>query len=645
MYLKYLLRAFVALTTTAVLAQPPSLINYQGRLVNGTNLVNGTVGLTLRLFDAPSAGKFLYADSNQVVVVDGLYSTYIGDGTITNDLDSALLATNVWLEAVVNGTVLSPRERFVSVPYARMVHDISTAPRGNVAVSSVSGTNAIFSASRHSVISGGGGNSMEDTLYSVIGGGHQNRIQLFADYSTISGGRSNMIASQVNAASIGGGIRNTIGLDAQNAVIGGGSNNAVSARDSVIGGGDNNRILSGAEYALISGGRINVIHSNAVKSVISGGENNQILRGSSYGVIGGGSANVISTNAFYARVGGGVLNNVDRESPYSVVGGGVGNIIGPFSPSTIIGGGTQNQVGSGSTNSLIAGGANNQIGTNSVGAIISGGRNNTIQANASGSVISGGQENEIEAFSSHAVIVGGHGNSIGSNGFGNVIANGFQNTIKNGSEYSVIGSGYFNNIEGTYGVIPGGYFNQVQASYSMAAGTLAQVSSNHHGSFVWADASLRTPPRFSSTTSNSVSMYAAGGYYFHSGPGNLGVQLNPNATAWAVLSDRHAKENFDPIDTAEILQKVSDLPLTAWTYKHDPDHRRYIGPVAQDFHAAFGLGNDTSITTVDTDGIALAAIQALAKEKEVFGVRVSKLEEENARLHEELEAIKRILGM
>jgi hypothetical protein len=51
---------------------------------------------------------------------------------------------------------------------------------------------------------------------------------------------------------------------------------------------------------------------------------------------------------------------------------------------------------------------------------------------------------------------------------------------------------------------------------------------------------------------------------------------------------REAKENFEAIDAREILEKVAGLPLTSWNYKADPDHRRYIGPVSQDFHAAFG---------------------------------------------------------
>jgi hypothetical protein len=43
--------------------------------------------------------------------------------------------------------------------------------------------------------------------------------------------------------------------------------------------------------------------------------------------------------------------------------------------------------------------------------------------------------------------------------------------------------------------------------------------------------------------------------------------------------------------------------------------RRYIGPMAQDFHAAFGLGyDDKHISTLDTDGVTLSAIKGLVEE-------------------------------
>lgn len=53
-------------------AQTPELINYQGRLIDGTNLVNGITVMTLEIYDQPSGGTLLYADSNNVTVVDGL---------------------------------------------------------------------------------------------------------------------------------------------------------------------------------------------------------------------------------------------------------------------------------------------------------------------------------------------------------------------------------------------------------------------------------------------------------------------------------------------------------------------------------------------------------------------------------------------
>jgi len=99
-------------------AQAPSLINYQGRLLSGTNLVNGNVGLSLRLFDVSSGGASVYEDSNSVTVVDGLYSTFIGDNTTFGNLQSALGNSNVWVEVAVNGVALAPRERIASVAYA-----------------------------------------------------------------------------------------------------------------------------------------------------------------------------------------------------------------------------------------------------------------------------------------------------------------------------------------------------------------------------------------------------------------------------------------------------------------------------------------------------------------------------------------------
>ena len=102
-------------------AQVPQSIHYQGRLVDGTNVFNGTIGLSLRLYDssASGGGSLLYEDSNTVVVVDGVFATSIGDDTVSGDLATALSYPSVWLEAVIDGTnVLAPRDRLEAAPYA-----------------------------------------------------------------------------------------------------------------------------------------------------------------------------------------------------------------------------------------------------------------------------------------------------------------------------------------------------------------------------------------------------------------------------------------------------------------------------------------------------------------------------------------------
>jgi hypothetical protein len=120
-----------------------------------------------------------------------------------------------------------------------------------------------------------------------------------------------------------------------------------------------------------------------------------------------------------------------------------------------------------------------------------------------------------------------------------------------------------------------------------------------------------------------------------------------NGTTWENGSDRNSKKDFAPVDAETILAKVSALPITQWQYKVDATGGRHIGPMAQDFHAAFGLNgaDGTHISTVDEGGVALAAIQGLnqrlaAKDAEIaeLKARVADLAELKARL-EKLERL------
>lgn len=77
-------------------------------------------------------------------------------------------------------------------------------------------------------------------------------------------------------------------------------------------------------------------------------------------------------------------------------------------------------------------------------------------------------------------------------------------------------------------------------------------------------------------------------------------------------SDRNIKEHFAAVDEQEILSKVAKLPIETWNYKEQNPAVRHIGPMSQDFAAAFGVGeSDRHINLGDANGVALAAIQAL----------------------------------
>ena len=124
-------------------------------------------------------------------------------------------------------------------------------------------------------------------------------------------------------------------------------------------------------------------------------------------------------------------------------------------------------------------------------------------------------------------------------------------------------------------------------------------------------------------------MRASGGTTFYSNYTlSSGVTLAPNASAWSSLSDVNAKENFRDLNGSEVLAKLAEMPIREWNYKAQDAAVRHVGPTAQDFHAAFGLGEDPlRISTIDADGIALAAVKALALENAGLKAELAALRE------------------
>lgn len=109
----------------------------------------------------------------------------------------------------------------------------------------------------------------------------------------------------------------------------------------------------------------------------------------------------------------------------------------------------------------------------------------------------------------------------------------------------------------------------------------------------------------------------------------LGEPCLTKEVDWTVSSPsaRSLKSNPQPVDPQEVLDQVAGLPISTWKYRYEGPGTQHIGPMAEDFYAAFGLGEDqTHIHAVDADGVALASIQALDENMRTLEKRIAALE-------------------
>ncbi|NJL27863.1 MAG: tail fiber domain-containing protein, partial [Thermoanaerobaculia bacterium] len=103
--------------------------------------------------------------------------------------------------------------------------------------------------------------------------------------------------------------------------------------------------------------------------------------------------------------------------------------------------------------------------------------------------------------------------------------------------------------------------------------------------------------------------------------------------SYTSTSDRNAKENVEAVDPQQVLDKVLRLPIATWNFKTQDAALRHMGPMAQDFYALFGLGeNDKTIGLADPSGVALAAIQGLYQNLQDLRQENAELEARLARL-------------
>ena len=163
-------------------------------------------------------------------------------------------------------------------------------------------------------------------------------------------------------------------------------------------------------------------------------------------------------------------------------------------------------------------------------------------------------------------------------------------------------------------------------STSSGLGAAIQLANSASGGGTWY---IRAGATGNGTPAGGLSIANYGGYWLNiTSGGKVGFNVTApthnidmsdgayeNSGTWTNASDRSLKEGFEPVDEANLLAKLNAIPMQTWRYKSESAAVRHLGPMAQDFHAAFSLGQDDKhISTVDEGGVALAAIQELYRE-------------------------------
>ncbi len=378
-----------------------------------------------------------------------------------------------------------------------------------------------------------------------------------------------------------------------------------------------------------------------------------------YFVISGGAQNQVTGQ--YTTVGGGLENRAENQ--FSFVGGGRNNrAVGRYS--VVSGGGTDT---GGDENraegdySTISGGRHNWAGGTGGNwedyayATIGGGQDN--RAERRYCTVSGGYDNRAEE--EYATVAGGMGNRAegrstvggGSNNSalnGNsTVGGGINNTANNGG---TVGGGSDNLAIGDQATIPGGRENEASEAGTFAAGT--QARARHEGSFVLAASWPSSGDDTISTGGDEQFVIRAdGGIYLtdssEQAPYNPSRLINTSTGAylgsdgmWHDSSDRNLKENFEPVDGEELLEKIAGLPVTQWNYKSDDEKAVHIGPVAQDFHEILGIGSDDkTIAALDEAGVSIAAIQQLYFKSQQQGSEIEALKSEISELKKLVRAL------
>jgi trimeric autotransporter adhesin len=210
------------------------------------------------------------------------------------------------------------------------------------------------------------------------------------------------------------------------------------------------------------------------------------------------------------------------------------------------------------------------------------------------------------------------------------------------SAYASTAMGYYTTASGYYSTAMG-QGTRASGLYSTAMGRRASTH-GHNGSFVYGDASTGDTVRASAP--QQATWRTTGGFRIFTNTAlSNGCLIAAGGTAWSCTSSRLEKENFAEVDGEDVLRRLRAVPVTSWNGIAEGAQVRHIGPMAQDWHAAFGLNDDPlTIHQGDLAGVSLAAVQAL--DGRTRGVpemeeRIRQLEVENAAVIREAASLRR----
>lgn len=217
--------------------------------------------------------------------------------------------------------------------------------------------------------------------------------------------------------------------------------------------------------------------------------------------------------------------------------------------------------------------------------------------------------------------------------------------------------GYLNYATGQHSLALGANC-QAQGDYAIAIGydswatgrnsvCIGQGTSSNgtEGSVLIGD---NTPfARIYASNNNQMTTRFAGGYRLFTSYSDsaFGVYMRGETSGWSNYCDRNKKENFEEIDLEDVLAKIKGIPITKWNYKGGDVLLKYIGPMAQDFYAAFHLNGTDSlgINSISIDGVNMAAAKALEKRTADMQKTIDMLVTQNEILVGDIEKLKKQL--